>query len=192
MRLGAGAAIAALVMLTALLGVPPAEASGPTPGSAGPAGNCVLRLDRTGTAGAPVCFDSFQAAIAFATGGVVTDAPASAGSAATDPAFAARLATAGPAASAVLGLEYADINFGGGSLTLSAPAGCDNSSDVDWQFASLPASWNDRISSFRSFSNCIQRLYRDVNFGVALTPATTSMSWVGSAANDRASSIRFY
>jgi hypothetical protein len=217
MRLGAGAVIVAAVTATVLAvpvgeagagGTDPAPAAAapvaaapvaaapvtaaPTTAASGPTDHCVLRAASTGKLAAPVCFDSFRAAIAFATDGRVADAPESASTAAVDPAFAARLDGAVTAGSAVLGLEYVNVNYGGGSLTLSAAYGCDNSSDVDWQFGSLPSGWNDRISSFRSFSNCIQRLYRDVNFGVAITPATASMSWVGSAANDQASSVRFY
>ena len=96
------------------------------------------------------------------------------------------------ASSAVLGIDYADANYQGGTLTLAARTGCDNNLDVDWQFATLPASWNDRISSVRSYSNCLQRLFRDVNFGTGITPMLASSPWVGAAANDLASSIRFY
>jgi hypothetical protein len=202
MHRGAGAVVGTAVTLTLLFSGQPAGASAPagtagtTTAPAGSVNHCVLRAGggapASGTSTTLVCFGSFRSAIAYATGGQIADAPESATQAATDPAFTAKLDEPSTLNSAVLGLEYADVNYGGGSLTLSAPTGCDNSSDVDWQFASLPSSWNDRISSFRSFSNCIQRLFRNVNFGVAITPATANMSWVGSAANDQASSIRFY
>jgi hypothetical protein len=184
------------VLMTAVMTMLPAAPSWAerTPGAAGTAAptHCVLRATpRGGTEEPPTCFGSFRAAIAFATDGRVTDAPESA-SRATDAAFATRLDAPDTTTAAVLGIDYADINFHGSTLTLSAAGGCDNNIDVDWQFPTLPAAWNDRISSFRSFSNCLQQLFRDVNFGVAITSRLVSSAWVGAAANDRASSIRFY
>jgi hypothetical protein len=141
------------------------------------------------------CFATYRAAIAYGTGGRVTDAPLSAAAAALDPRFATEMAAlpaATPKASILLGTEYASINFTGGSVNLFGSGGCDHSSDVDFRFASLPAGWNDRISSFRSFSNCAQQLFRSVNFtGGTLTLIISSLSNVGTAANDQASSITF-
>jgi hypothetical protein len=144
------------------------------------------------------CFATFRAAVAFGTGGRVRDAPASATAAAHDPAFAAAVTAAGtapstaPAASILVGTEFADANFTGGTLSLFAPGRCDNSSDADFRFGSLPAGWNDRITSFRSFSNCAQQLFRSVNFaGGSLTLIISSLANVGAAANDQASSITF-
>ncbi|HVE28631.1 MAG TPA: hypothetical protein VNC80_01045, partial [Mycobacteriales bacterium] len=123
-------------------------------------------------------------------------APVSARAAALDPAFArtmAALPAATPkAASVLLGTEYANANFGGASLSLFGAGRCDNSSDADFRFASLPAGWNDRITSFRSFSNCAQQLFRNTNFGGgSLTIIITSLANVGAAANDQASSLTF-
>ena len=64
----------------------------------------------------------------------------------------------------VVGIEYADLNYGGASLSMTGAGRCDNSLDVDYRFPSLPAGWNDRISSFRSYSNCAQQLFRGTNF----------------------------
>ncbi len=143
------------------------------------------------------CFATFRAAIAYGTGGLITDAPDSAATAATDPEFAAEVTAAGVAplvgtGSVLLGIEYADANMGGASVSFFATGGCDNSSDADWRFASMPAGWNDRITSFRSFSNCAQQLFRSTSFtGGALTLIISSLANVGSAANDQASSITF-
>jgi hypothetical protein len=208
----------ALVLLAALvpvilLAAPATAASGRTPtgtsesatAAAGPAAapagpHCTLAAG----ANQPLrCFATFREAISVATRGRVTDAPASAAAAATDPAFAARVersnatATARtsavtPAASVLAGIEYANVNFGGSTLSLSTGGSCDNSSDVDFRVPSLPAGWNDRISSFRSFSNCAQQLFRSVNFtGGALTGIVGSLANVGAAANDQASSVTF-
>ncbi len=152
--------------------------------------HCVLAA---GSGARERCFADFPSAVAHATGGRVTDAPASPAAAARDASFTAALEAAPvAAAAAVVGIEYANLNYGGSSLTLTAARGCDNSLDVDWRFPSLSASWNDRISSFRSYSNCAQQLFRGGNFsGGALTHIVTSMSYVGAAANDQASSITF-
>ncbi|HST66224.1 MAG TPA: hypothetical protein VLM05_13645, partial [Mycobacteriales bacterium] len=179
------------------------------PATPGP--DCVLAAG----AGARLhCFAGFRAAIAYATGGRIPDAPATAAAAAGDKAFAAKVTAANTAAgntaadtaaatttgtavtaaaTALLGVEYADANLRGSSLTLTgAGAGCDNSGDVDYRFASMPSGWNDRITSFTSFSNCVQQLFRNTNFGGgALTLPIRTLSNVGSAANDQASSLTF-
>ena len=152
--------------------------------------HCVAALP----AAQATCFDSFRAAITYATGGTIIDAP-DATVAATDPAFATRVETspaATTAVSVVLGIEYADANYGGATLTLTGLGGCDTSSDVDWQVPTMPPGWNDRISSFRSFNRCEQQLYRDIYYHGVLTPVLANSSYVGGTANDRASSIRFF
>jgi hypothetical protein len=138
---------------------------------------------------------TYRAAVAYGTGGRVTTAPVSARTAALDPAFARSMA-APPAATAkasvLLGTEYANANFGGASLSLFGSRRCDTSADADFRFASLPAGWNDRITSFRSFSNCAQQLFRYTNFGGgSLTIIITSLASVGAAANDQAGSLTF-
>jgi hypothetical protein len=96
------------------------------------------------------------------------------------------------AASVLLGTEYANASFGGASLNLFGAGRCDDSSDVDFRFPSMPSGWNDRITSFKSFSNCAQQLFRSVNFtGGALTIIISSLANVGAAANDQASSLTF-
>jgi hypothetical protein len=176
----------------------PVPAAGPvaesaTAAAAAPAAapHCALVAGST----AARCFATFRSAVAYGTGGRVTDAPDSASAAATDGAFAAEVSAAGqvtPLASVLLGTEFADINFRGATLSLFGGGSCDNSSDVDFRFASLPAGWNDRISSFKSFSNCAQQLFRSTSFtGGALTLIISSLANVGAAANDQASSITF-
>jgi hypothetical protein len=178
-------------------GPAPAGAGAPAPeaataGARPPADtpHCVLAAGELET---PRCFATFPAAIAAATGGRITDAPESPAAAVHDPAFAAALESA-PAtlAAVVVGIEYADLNYGGASLSMTAPGRCDYSLDADYRFPRMPSGWNDRISSFRSYSNCAQQLFRDTSFtGGALTNVVSAMSYVGSGANDRASSVTF-
>jgi hypothetical protein len=181
--------------------------AGAAPAKAAPPQHCVLR---SGAVPAPaVCVATFRAAISVATGGRITDAPLDPRAALSDPRFTTRLTVhtraggaEGPSdgpdggdvteSSLVLAIEYSDANFGGSTLTLTGATACDNGSDVDVQYGSLPSSWNDQISSFRGFNLCEQVLYRDVNFVAALTGTTTSTSWVGSGANDLASSIKLF
>jgi hypothetical protein len=175
----------------------PAPASGPTAESATAAAppptaapHCALVAGSTTAR----CFGTYRAAVAYGTGGRVADAPVSARAAALDPAFARTMDTlpAATAASVLLGTEYVNANFGGASLSLFGAGRCDDSADVDFRFASLPAGWNDRITSFRSFSNCAQQLFRNINFGGgALTIIISSLANVGAAANDQASSLTF-
>ncbi len=166
-----------------------ATAAAPAPASTAP--HCALVAGST----TAHCFGTYRAAVAYGTGGRVTHAPVSARAAALDPVFArtmSALPAATPAASTLLGTEYADANFSGASLSLFGAGRCDNSSDADFRFASLPAGWNDRISSFRSFSNCAQQLFRNTNFGGgSLTIIISSLANVGAAADDQASSLTF-
>jgi len=166
-----------------------ATAAAPAPATTAP--HCALVAGSTTAR----CFATYRAAVAYGTGGQVTGAPVSARSAALDPTFArtmSALPTVTAAASVLLGTEYANANFGGSSLSLFGGGQCDNSSDADFRFASLPTGWNDRISSFRSFSNCAQQLFRNTNFGGgSLTIIISSLSYVGAAANDQASSLTF-
>jgi hypothetical protein len=165
-----------------------ATAAGRPPAPTAP--HCVLAAGERQTAR---CFATFPAAIAAATGGRVTTAPASPAVAVRDAAFTAALEEASSTfASVVVGIEYADLNYGGASLSMTAAGRCDYSLDVDYRFPSLPSGWNDRISSFRSYSNCAQQLFRGTSFsGGALTNIVSSLSYVGSAANDQASSVTF-
>ena len=181
------------VFLSAPLALQPAAA---TP-SAAPSGtaHCVRNLS-TGTEG---CFTTFTQAIAAATGGVITDAPADPARATADPVFAQRLTVlsdaiaAGKAAvtaSAVLGISWEHINYGGASHTWSASYGCDNSLDVDWQVANVGTTWNDRISSAQSFSNCQSKYWEHANFAGQSTAWFTIASNFGTM-NDKATSIQF-
>jgi hypothetical protein len=163
------------------------------------------------------CFDSFTDAIATATGGEIQDAQTDAAVALADPGFAARINAiaarqdpqsalapggVGRAAMVVIGISYKDGNYGGNTWVWLQPTRCDfNSSTVDFEVPNLNTSpysgsgFNDSISSFRSFNNCLTVLFEDWFYGGAVTSGgvpTLDMSYVGNAMNDRASSIRWY
>ena len=51
--------------------------------------------------------------------------------------------------------------------------------------------WDNRISSFRSYSNCRTAIFANTNYGGSSYGYYTNSSYVGSAMNDQASSIRW-
>jgi hypothetical protein len=173
-----------LLLLLTGLSVPLAGPASAAPAQA--AKHCVLAAGAT----TATCYASFPAAIAAVTKGRVK-APASATTAATDAAFATALsADAVTAASVVVAVEYSDASYRGDTLTLYASGRCDNSTDADYVFNTLPAGWNDRISSFKSFNNCAQQLFRNTyRGGGALTGILVNSPNVGTPANDQASSL---
>jgi hypothetical protein len=78
---------------------------------------------------------------------------------------------------------FDDVNYGGGSLFLTAP-----SSGCGWTLTNLGTyGWNDRASSFKSYSGCKTALYQNINFGGTHVGYSTSLASFGSF-NDQASS----
>ena len=78
---------------------------------------------------------------------------------------------------------YDDINYGGGTLVLTATAaGC------NWYVTNLGTyGWNDRASSFKSFSGCMTALWQNNSFGGTHIGYSTNVASFGSF-NDQASS----
>ena len=97
-------------------------------------------------------------------------------------------------AQTVIGTEYEHINFGGSSLNVTAPTGfvCTTTvADVERVLSSMPAGWDNRISSYRTFSNCWARHFEHINFGGANVGFSGTSSYIGDAMNDRTSSIQW-
>jgi hypothetical protein len=117
-------------------------------------------------------------AIQVPTGLVVDGATVS-----TAKVNALSVGVAAPAVTQVVSAIYDDINYGGGTLLLSATsAGC------NWGIANLGGyGWNDRASSFKSFNGCTTALYQNINYGGTKVGFTTSKSSFGSQ-NDQGSS----
>lgn len=92
----------------------------------------------------------------------------------------------------VLGRLYDDANRTGAYFEITASGPCDTSTDVDWELSSLPATWNDRASSFQGYSSCELRVYENTSFGGLSYGAYASTDYVGDPMNDRTSSVRFY
>jgi hypothetical protein len=148
------------------------------------------------------CFDTFTAAIAMATDGRITDAPDDPRAYATDAALRARIdgvASGGgaqPAVSAVLGVIYKDANFGGDPAVYRGSHACSPvfNAAPEYEFAVMPAGFNDEVSSFTTANNCFMVLYAEGG----CTGRTTDVNhareeaYVGDAMNDKASCVRFF
>jgi len=131
-----------------------------------------------------------------ATGGRLTNAPADPPAALSDKKFNARIEAlaAGPTpfATQVVGIFYKDQNFQGATLSITSGGNCTSTlDDTDFTVASMPSGWNDVISSFRCYANCYCKIYENINFGGASYGYFPSSTFVGSAMNDRTSSITF-
>jgi len=78
---------------------------------------------------------------------------------------------------------YDDVNYGGGTLVLTATA-----SGCNWYVTSLGTyGWNDRASSFKSFNGCQTALWQNNSFTGTHVGYTTNLASFGSF-NDQASS----
>jgi hypothetical protein len=98
-------------------------------------------------------------------------------------ASASLLSVQSTSTSHIVSAIYQDINYGGGTFFMTADsAGC------DWGIPSLGAfGWNDRASSFKSYSGCVTALYQNDNYGGTRIGFSSYKSSLGSM-NDAASS----
>jgi hypothetical protein len=148
-----------------------------------------------------MCYDNFTAAIAAATGGRISDAPADVRMAMSDKGLMERLnhtkeRKGGPqitysAGSVVIGILYSAADFSGSTFTLTSSFGCtDTLNDIDHQWAYLGDDWNDVPQSIRTFNNCYARLWEHRNFTGAMLDFAGDRSDFGSM-HDKISSIQF-
>ncbi|MGG8410227.1 peptidase inhibitor family I36 protein [Streptomyces sp. 12297] len=177
----------AIASTTASASASPTTPRGPKAGA-----HCVAHVSTHTT----TCYDTFREAIADATDGRVTDAPAVPGKAARDKAFVAELnapAGARVAASAEGGVVgavfYWDWNYGGASWTVEIPERCKDNGTWDWGYTDL-SGWNDAISSVLPANNCWVALYSDIYYNGTNQLYTNATPYVGDAMNDRASSVQ--
>ncbi|MFF4411515.1 hypothetical protein ACFYY8_03240 [Streptosporangium sp. NPDC001559] len=226
MSIGTVAALAALgVAVAPAVGASPSPSASPSPvslsslntvGQASPAGrHCVVHL----TASKPsivlssentTCYTTFTAAIADATGGAITNAPADTATAMADSDLKRRInalnqgaldQTDGRTASVrptktpqppnVVGIEYEHGNWGGGSYTFQSPYGCRKDVGVDYEVSSLSGWLNNAISSYETYGGCWVMHYENENFKGNSTSWEHDSSWIGADMNDKTSSIRW-
>lgn len=180
-----------------LLAIAVAAIAGPalaaSPAHARPSGGTHCVVDVSGIR-AKACFATFAQSISFATAGRVTSAPATAAEAVTDPAFNAQMNAAPAAASdVVISIVYDDRGMDDdlGDVVWTANKGCPDGNLNDVDHSSSDMAFDDRISSFQGYSNCWVTLFENRNFGGASVGPRSSMSYVGDAMNNRASSIQW-
>jgi len=149
------------------------------------------------------CHSTFTDAIADATGGRVTDAPATTELARDDADLDLRIDqaaepdtvtdgspfAAAPARSPyVLSIEYSARDYGGDAHIFTATAGCNPGG---WQNEYVGNLANDVISSFRTFSGCKVRHFEHRDFEGASLDYQESQAYIGDAMNDQTSSLRW-
>ena len=102
-------------------------------------------------------------------------------------AFLAGSAARGAAASVAVGTVYKDAGGTGGSLTFFGSSGC---SGVTFGFSTVPAGWENSISSLRAANSCWGTVYTATNYGGTRFNCTPFCSSLG-ALNDSVKSIVF-
>lgn len=133
----------------------------------------------------PTCFASFAEAISFATDGAVNlEASATMVSQAQLDAGRAR----SPMASTVIGIEYEDTNFGGDDWIVAVASGCADGGTERWTSVLTGTSWDNEISSARTYAGCKSRHHENSNFtGGSYLCGCSQMSVM----SDETSSIRW-
>jgi hypothetical protein len=93
----------------------------------------------------------------------------------------------GALSSVAIGTVYANVNYGGSSLTMWGSSGC---AGVTFGFASLGGGWDSRVSSARGSNGCWVTLYRGTGYSGDRLNCTPACSSVGSL-NDQVRSLVF-
>jgi len=162
--------------------------------------HCVTNVENAST----TCYGSFTEAVAKATDGRVTDAPAQAQTAMNDRRLDAQLnasntkksggvttANRAAAADVVIGIEFDGSYRGGDSLTYTASRLCTGSvTDREFSVASMSSRWNDDIGSYRAYGNCWAKHFEHNNFGGNSTPFHSGQDDMGGM-EDETSSIQW-
>jgi len=96
-----------------------------------------------------VCFDTFGAAIAYATGGAVQIPDVT-----SRQLSEAEMAPNGTLGSTIIGIDYTEAQHTGSTFfwNVDDPNGC--LAGAKWQATEMPAGWNDVVSSAYSYQGC--------------------------------------
>jgi len=141
------------------------------------------------------CFATFPEAIAAATEGRVTDAPATVRTGTAGAEFRAEMkrfgASQSAAAGVVQGTFFDDGQFGGSSLTVYGSAPCKKDGWVEYQY-DVSEDWKNRISSVQPWADCWIWLYPERGLGGDRDgPFKENTADIGTLMNDRTQSIGF-
>ena len=183
---------AALAVLAGAVAAPSAQAAADESAESG-ARHCVSEA----TTGQQSCYGTFTEAVSAASGGRITDAPASAGDAARDSGFRAETRQFNTSAGAmadggvIQGTFFDDPGFGGDSLTVTGESLCKKDGVVNYQH-DLEDGWKNRVSSVQPWGGCWIWLYPEPGLGGDRDgPFKENASDIGSMMNDRTQSIGF-
>ncbi|PJJ63730.1 hypothetical protein [Compostimonas suwonensis] len=203
------AAVAAAIVVMSLGGTAPANAA--EQAGTMPAGSITAAADSAVcAAGVPAsearaasvrpvdidCFSSEEAAIEFVTG-LVVDGPLTRaqidafndGSDAVGTGSRARALVA-PAASVLLGIEYADAARGGASWYLYGSSGSGCGGGTTYGFPSMLSGWDNRVSSADAYAGCRSQHYEGTSYTGSSVSCNQYCSGMGGL-NDATSSIVF-
>lgn len=177
-------AVAALVLGSVLLAAPAANAKGPDRTQ-----SCWQELDTGRSLCVAASVDLADAV--YDAYGIAISTPDGAVGSSVEP-LSTRDARAGVVAlaSTVIGIFYENASYGGASYVASVSQnGCYGYSHGYTNLGAI--GWDNRISSFRSYSNCRTAIFSNTNYGGSSYGYYTNSTYVGSAMNDQASSIRW-
>jgi Peptidase inhibitor family I36 len=174
--------------------------------------HCVTDLSKPDAS--TTCYDTFTAAIAAATRGGITDAPADSRVAMNDANFVAKVYNTSdkrkenlqaedkkkedirPRVFGVRGTIFYKRDFGGSSATWSGQT-CDDQVDpetgqehVDGKVAYVGDDWNDDFESARGGNNCQMKVWEHRDFRGASSPWFWDEPWLG-VLQDEGSSVQF-
>jgi hypothetical protein len=190
----------------ALLAVPAAAAQAAP--AADPPGerHCVAFLTGGASTSVPElqCFDTFGEALGRASGGRLTTGPKNAGDAMGDPQFHAAVDAANAAAerargigaavvNTVISIQYTGSGYTGSDLIWSGQSGnCSTSTNnVDYEISSMPAGWDNLLSSVKLYANCWEEEYEHTSYNGASLTYHGNRSSLGAAMDNRTSSVRW-
>ena len=93
----------------------------------------------------------------------------------------------------MISIEYTGSNFTGSDLIWTGTAGnCSTSTgNVDYAISSMPAGWNNVITSFRTYANCWVKHYESTSYGGASIGYDPTDSYIGAVMDNQTSSQRW-
>lgn len=176
-----------LPLVVVSLATAPAESASGSGGDAVADKNSVETCVQNMATGSYKCWESLDAMLLERTGGRVALKASAAGELPMQSSTVAAVEAA--TSSSINAIFYDVIWHGGAQLLMEAPTGCDNNTDIDWQWGALTGAWKNRISSGEGFSNCDYKLFDFDNFKGASTAWSNFDGSIG-AMTDAANSVR--
>lgn len=192
----AGALTAASAVLAAAGSAAPAQAAAPSGAPTAGQQHCIAAIG----GGPQRCFATYTEAIDAASGGQVSDAPASGQRAARDRGLTRELRQLAaaqaelpdiPPGNVIQGTFFEHVQYGGATLTIYGSGPCPTNGKVDYSY-DLTDWWKDRISSVQPWANCWLWLYPEPDLGGDRDgPFKENTPDIGPFMNDRTESIGF-